>query len=155
MNASLMKSGTDVDINSSNYTRTGSVIGGLMDAAYVYNVKLGAAVNANVTVGDSNRTLFTIDKGNTTPTDNGASMMCLNSAGCTVRNLIYGGDYLWKMTAKILGKTGINTSVLSVFQPAGTGTHGSGLIRWGAGERLAFYATPYLAGSNVSVYYSS
>jgi hypothetical protein len=156
INASLVKVGSNSNsINTSRYNQTGSITTGMTDAAYVYKVVLASAAIGNVTINDSfNRTLYTIPVGNTTPVDNGGSSMCINSGGCTVQNLIYGGDSLWKMTAKVWTKTGTNTTKISVYEAAGmTGTFGSNLIRWGAGERLVFYATPYVNNSNVSMYY--
>lgn len=157
VNASLMKLGSATNvINSTKYTTSGSTIATLTDAAYVYGVSLSSAAAGDVTVKDAaGRTLYTVLTGATAPVDNGGSMMCISSSGCTVTNMIYGGDALWKMSAKIWGKTGTNTTKIAVYQAAGSSNFGAGLIKFGAGERLVFYGTPAANNTNMSMYYEA
>jgi len=157
VNASLMKLGSATNaINSTKYTTSGSVIATLTDAAYVYGVTLASAASGSVTVKDvAGNTLYTVPIAGTAPTDNGGSMMCISSSGCTVTNMIYGGDALWKMSAKIWGKTGTNTTKIAVYQAAGSSNFGAGLIKFGAGERLVFYGTPAANNTNMSMFYEA
>lgn len=154
VNATLSKTGGSVSFNTSLYTQSGTKTSGITDIAYLYSVKLASAATGSVTVKDASvRTLYTVPIGSTTPTDNGASMMCLNSNGCAVTSLMYGGDGLWKMSSKVYGKDGSNTTKMSVWQSAGSGFFGVNLIRWYAGERLVFYGTPAVNNTAVSIYY--
>lgn len=154
-NATIASSAAQNNISSDRYNRTGSNITSTSDFAYVYDVRLSAGPVGNVTINDSsNINLYWIRNGNITIDNNNGSNMCINAAGCTVSNLVYSADALWKMTAKIWRKTGANTTVFSTYLPiGGQSTAGTNIIKWGAGERLVFYGTPRATNTNTTLYY--
>ena len=146
-----LRAGTS-DITATQYTRSGAKSNALTDIAYVTAVKLSSAAAGSVTVADNVGTvIYTVLSGATRPVDNGGSPMCISSGGCTVTNLFYGGDALWKMSALVFRHDGTNRTALSVFQAAGTGNFGDGVIKLGTGERVVFYGLPYADNTNISI----
>ena len=155
-NPTLTNNISTSDVTTTQYTRSGNKTAAITDIAYVFGVKLSSVAEGTVTVADDDGTvIYSVLKGATRPVDNGGSKMCISATGCTVKNLFYGGDALWKMTARIFAHDGTNRTGVSVFQSAGTGNYGDGTITFGAGERVVFYGKPYTDNTNITFNYEA
>lgn len=137
-----------------NGTQNVSSAGTASDIAYVVRASLNASAVGNISIkGTNNVTIYTINTGNFTPIDNYASHMCYSATGCTLRNIFYGSDYFMKVTFNIWGINGENRTALTLFNAAGAGQQGSGVVKYKAGERMWISATPYSNNTNMSIYY--
>jgi hypothetical protein len=155
-NATLTSNTSTSDLTTTQYTRTGSITAAISDIAYVFWAKLSSVAIGDVTITDvAGNTLYTILAGATQPVDNGGSNMCISATGCTVKNLFYGGDALYKMTARVFAHDGTNRTAFATFQAAGTGNYGDGIVTYSAGERVVFYGLPYTSGTNVTLNYEA
>jgi hypothetical protein len=153
-NATLTSNTSTSDVTTTQYTRSGSITAAINDIAYIWYAKLSSAATGNVTISDvAGTVIYTILKGATQPVDNGGSNMCISATGCTVSNLFYGGDALYKMTARVFAHDGTNSTAFSTFQAAGTGNYGDGIVKYSAGERVVFYGLPYTSATNVTLNY--
>ena len=154
VNATLKHTGL-TNVTTSYYSDTGAITAPVTDIAYLSGVKLSGAQTGEVNVSDNAGTLlYTVAAGRTIPIDNGGSQMCLNSNGCTITNLMYGGDALWKLSVRVIGASA-NTTKMAVYQAAGSSVFGFGqnVIHWNAGQRLVFFGKGYVNSTNVSIYY--
>ena len=156
-NATLTSNSSTNNLTTTQYTRTGNTSGALTDLAYVYfaNTTWNKTVG-DISIGDAaGRVLYTIPAGNSTMTDNNASIMCLGSTGCIIKNLIYSADALWKMTVKVWKKDGSFQTLFASYQAAGYGGMlGTTIPKIGAGDRILFYGTPSAVDdTNTSIYY--
>jgi len=142
-------------VTTTAYSRTGSKKDAVTDIAYIYGASMSSAASGNVTVNNTVGTVLTILAGATAPVDNGGEKICLSSNQCTVNNLFYGGDATYKLTAKVFARAGTNTSALAVYQIAGMGNWGNGIIHFKPGERLVWYAKPYTSGTNITLNYEA
>jgi len=140
-----MNGTTQIDTNTSS---------SLADFAFVYGARLSSAAVGVVTINNASGVMIlNITAGNTAP-NFGAQRMCATPSGCTLRNLIFGGDGMIKTTHNITSVSGVVRTAFAGWSPAGTMSNaGSGLIRWGMGETLSIYATPYASSTNMSIYY--
>lgn len=147
------------DTDAENYTMSSlnatiSFAGGSNDVAYIYGVSVSSAAAGDITVKDATgRTIYTISTGNLTPTDNGGSYYCMNTNGCTVRNMYFGGDGNFKLTANVTSTAGVERTKLVYWIPSYyTYTYGN-ILKYGFGERVTFYGTPQVNDTDVSIYY--
>jgi hypothetical protein len=80
--------------------------------------------------------------------------MCVVPTGCTLKTLIFGGDGMIKTTYNVSSTAGVTRTAYSGWSPTGTMSNaGAGLVKWGIGETLTVYATPYVSSTNMSIYY--
>ena len=124
------------------------------NVSYIAGVLLSAVTQGTVSVNNSASTIFTIASGSVTPTDNGGSPFCSTSGGCSINNMVYGGDALIKMRFNATSAAGVSRTVYTGWAAAGQmTTAGSGIIHWSYGERLSILGTPYTNNTNMSIYF--
>ena len=124
------------------------------NVSYIAGVLLSAVTAGNVSVNNSASTIFTITSGSVVPTDNGGAPFCSTSGGCTLQNIVYGGDALFKMRFNATSAAGVSRTVYTGWAAAGQmTTAGSGIIHWSYGERLSILGTPYVNSTNMSIYF--
>jgi hypothetical protein len=122
----------------------------ITDLAILYHAQLASNAVGAVTITNSSGTaLFVIPIGNITAND--APVIC--TGRCTVTPLIYGGNYLMQFKAKITSVAGVSRDAFVSYVPAGMMSYGDALIKFGVGERLDFYVTPYTNNTLVAMYY--
>jgi len=143
------------EIKTPNYTRGGvSNYYNVADIGFISSVYTDAVATGNISINTSSNTLINnVTKGSRTFTNNGGTYACWNVNGCGLKTFIYGSDNLVKVAINKTNIYGTQSRVWSSFVYRSTLDVGSGFVNIGFGEVATLFATPYAAGTNLSIYY--
>jgi len=151
-NASLTSASATNNVVTNKFTKQTTKLSGKGDFAYIYDAALSSAAIGVVSIrSNANVLLYNITAGNTKPAYNGE--LCTIPNGCTLKNVIYGGDTNQRFWANVTSIAGVNRVIYSAFNLGYTTNQYQIPMKWGIGERLQILSRSATAGGNVSIYY--